>query len=168
MTDRGKKIFLAICIIVPFLVYCVYYYGIMIKNAPYKFSEMESISLKYGLGDSLVNQFDSKSGTYQYVNDQDSIVKAQVNLRKDDLLYLHRKAAELGYWNFPENMRGDAAGQKMPNAPHYILEYKYQHKIKRIDFDLNYNGDPKLKEAAKSLIDMVSATINDAEDKQQK
>lgn len=166
MTDRNKKIFLAICITVPFILYCVYYYGIMIKNAPYKFSEMESITLKYGLGDSLVNQYDSKTGIYQYVNDQDSLVQAKVKLSKDDLLYLHRKAVDLGFWNFPQDMR--VQENKHPNAPRYYLEYKYQRKSKILHFDLDYQGNDKLKNAAKSLIEIVSQTVNDAEDRQNK
>lgn len=165
MTDRGKKIFLAICITVPFVVYCVYYYGIMIKNAPYKFSEMESISLKYGLGDDLVNQYNSQTGIYQYINSQDSLVKTQVKLSKEDLLYLHRKAVDLGFWNFPENMRVASGEQGWSSAPRYVLEFKYKRKVKRIDFELNYQGDPKLRDAAKSLVNMVSETINDAEDR---
>ncbi len=168
MTDRGKKIFLAICIAVPFVVYCVYYYGVMIKNAPYKFAEMESISLQYGLGDDLVNQFDSKSGVYQYVNDKDSVVKTQVKLSKDDLLYLHRKAVDLGFWNFPEDMRVKEGKPGFGVAPRYVLQYTYQRKVKRIDFELNFDGDPKLRDAAKSLIDLVSETINDAEDRQRR
>lgn len=166
MTDRQKKIFLAICITVPFILYCVYYYGIMIKNAPYKFSEMESVTLKYGLGDSLVNQYDSKTGIYQYVNDQDSLVQANVKLSKDDLLYLHRKAVDLGFWNFPQDMR--VQGNKHPNTPRYYLEYKYQRKSKILYFDLDYQGNDKLKNAAKSLIEIVSQTVNDAEDKQRR
>lgn len=168
MTDRQKKIFLAICIIVPFVLYCVYYYGIIIKNAPYKFSEMKSITLKYGLGDSLVNRYDSKTGVYQYMNEQDSLVQSNVKLSNDDLLYLHRKAAELGFWNFPEDLRGPESRNAPSNAPHYILEFNYLRKSKRIDFDLNFKGDPKLKDAAKSLIEMVNTTINDAEDRKRK
>jgi hypothetical protein len=168
MTDRQKKIFLAICIVVPFMAYCFYYYGIMIKNAPYKFTEMESISLKYGLGDSLINQFDSKTGLYQYLNDQDSLVKTQVKLSKDDLLYLHRKAVELGFWNFPQNMRLNPAERTHKTAPHYYLEFIYQRKSKILDFDANYAGNEKLKDAAKILLETVSTTINDAEDKQRK
>ncbi len=165
MTDKQKRIFLAICITVPFILYCVYYYGIMIKNAPYKFSEMESITLKYGLGDSLINQYDSKTGNYQFVNDQDSLVRTKVKLSKDDLLYLHRKAVDMGFWNFPEDM--SAKEKKFTNAPRYYLEFKYERKSKIVYFDLDYQGNDKLKEAAKILIETVSKTINDAEDRQQ-
>lgn len=167
MSDRGKRIFLAICIVVPFLVYCVYYYGIMIKNAPYKFSELESITLKYGLGDSLVNRYNSKTGEYQYINDQDSLVKTNVKLSKDDLLYLHRKAAELGFWNFPENVRSQPGPSSTPLVPHYYLEFSYQRKSKKIDFDLKYVGDPKLLNAAKTLVETVNTAIHDAQERKQ-
>ncbi len=167
MSDRGKKIFLGVCIIAPFLIYMVYYYSIMVKNAPYRFTDFESLTFKYGLGDSLVNQYDSKTGYYQYVNSRDSLVKTKVKLRKDDLLYLHRKAAELGFWNFPENIEGDSENGKAANTPHYYLEYKYKNKTKHILFDVAYRDDPKLNDAAKTLITEVSNMINDVRDRDQ-
>ncbi len=164
MSDRGKKIFLALSIVIPFLIYCVYYYGMMVKNAPYKFSEFESMTFKYGLGDNMVNQYDSRTARYQYLNDKDSLVQKQVKLTKDDLLYLHRKAAEYGFWDFPSEMKGPALtpGQ---SSPHYYLEFKYQRKSKKVMFDLNYNGNPKLKDAVRQLIEIVSKTINTAEER---
>ena len=75
MSNKSKKIFLALSIVVPFLLYCFYYYGMMVKNAPYKFSEFESITFKYGLGDSLINQYSSTTNTYQYLNEKDSLIK---------------------------------------------------------------------------------------------
>jgi len=139
----------------------------MIKNAPYKFSEFESITLQYGLRDSLVNKYDSKTGNYQYLNQNDSLIKTQVRLRKDDLLYLHRKAADLGFWNFPkEIVRSETSDGR--RVPRYILEFNYQRKSKRVVFDLDYDGDQRLKDAARILIEEVSRTINDAEDRNRK
>ncbi|MXV52418.1 hypothetical protein GS399_15695 [Pedobacter sp. HMF7647] len=164
MSDRGKKIFLALSIIIPFLVYCIYYYGIMIKNAPYRFKDMESVVLKYGIGDSLINQFDSKTGNYQYVNTRDSLVKTNVKLTKDDLLYLHHKAVELGFWDFPKQIIGnDTLASK--KAPHFYLEFKYKEKSKTMLFDVSYNQKPKLREAAEQLIKLVQKTITDAADR---
>ena len=162
MTTRSKKIFLAASIIVPFLIYCFYYYGMMVKNAPYKFSELESIQFKYGLGDSLVNQYDSKTAMYQYVTDKDSLVKRKVKLSKNDLLYLHRKAAQLGYWNFPAEISNT---ETAPNTPRYFIQFNYKRKSKTVHFALDYNGDPKLKDAVRRLIEELSKTINDAEDR---
>ena len=84
MRTRSKKIFLVMSIVVPFLLYCFYYYGMMIKNAPYKFSEFQSIHFEYGYGDTLNNIYDSKTGEYQFVNRRDSLVKVNLKLSKDD------------------------------------------------------------------------------------
>jgi hypothetical protein len=165
MSDKGKKIFLGVCIILPFLIYMVYYYSIMVKNAPYRFSDFESISFKYGLGDSLVNQYDSKTGYYQYVNSRDSLVKTKVKLRKDDFLYLHRKAAELGFWNFPEQIVGENTDGQSAKLPHYYLEFKYKDKTKFINFDTGYKKDPKLNDAVKNLITEVTNMISDVRDR---
>ncbi|MFA6946348.1 MAG: hypothetical protein WC220_10660, partial [Pedobacter sp.] len=139
MSDRGKKIFLAICIITPFLLYTVYYYSIMVKNAPYRFSDFESITFKYGLGDSMINQYYSKTGEFQYVNQDDSLVKTTVKLKKDDLLYLHRKAAELGFWNFPDELSGENNPDRSKNSPRYYIEFKYKDKTKHVLYDISYN-----------------------------
>ena len=88
MSDRAKKIFLTLSVIVPFLFYCLYYYGMVFKNAPYKFTEFDSIVFQYGDRGNLLNKFNSKTGEYQYVNAHDSLVKMNLRLNKDDLLYL--------------------------------------------------------------------------------
>jgi hypothetical protein len=163
MSERGKKIFLAICIILPFLLYCGYYYSLMIRNAPYRFSDFESMTFKYGLGDSLINSYYSKTGAYQYINSRDSLVKDTVRLRKDDLHYLHLKAADLGFWNFPNEISSedDGSGRK---SPRYFIEFKYKEKTKSVLYDVRNTEDPKLNNAAKSLITEISNMINDTRD----
>ena len=165
MSDRTKKIFLAICIITPFLFYCVYYYSNMVKNAPYRFSDFESITFKYGMGDSLVNQYNSKTGEYQYLNSNDSLIKTNVKLRKDDLLYLHRKAAESGFWNFPEVLENKSAKTEKINSPHYYIQFKYKEKGKTVLYDAAYSDNQKLGDAARKLTKEISSMINDAEDR---
>lgn len=165
MSDRTKKIFLAICIITPFLLYSIYYYTIMVKNAPYRFSDFESITFKYGMGDSLINQYNSKTGEYQYLNGNDSLIKTHVKLRKDDLLYLHRKAAESGFWNFPEVLENKSAKIEKVNSPHYYIEFKYKSKGKHVLYDAAYSDNLKLGDAAKQLTKEISSMINDAEDR---
>jgi hypothetical protein len=134
----------------------------MLKNAPYKFSEFESMSVQYGERDSLVNKYDSKTGDYQYLNRADSLVKKKLRLTKDDLLYLHRKAADLGFWDFPVDETGDTvkAGRK---PLRYIIEFKYQRKSKRVVFDENFNGDTRLIDANQGLIKEITQVLNRAE-----
>lgn len=168
MSERNKKIFLAICIIVPFLLYCFYYYSQMFKNAPYRFADFESIVLKYGEGDNLINQFDSKTGIYEYLNVRDSLVIDTVRLRKDDLHHLHGKAAQLGFWNLPDEMTTHpsvegASGQRP--AARFFLQYNYKEKSKEVMLDADFDGNPKMLDAAKSIIDEVVRVINDARDR---
>src|ERR1700761_4033487 len=125
--SNAKRIFLALSIVVPFLFYCLYYYGMILKNAPYRFTDFDSIVIQYGDRDSMVNKFNSKTGEYQYVNTRDSLVKTHLRLDKDDLLYLHRKAADLGFWDFPSEEIGDSV-KTGPKPPRYIIQFNYKHK----------------------------------------
>ena len=159
-SQSKKKIFLIASIILPFLLYCFYYYGMMIKNAPYKFSEFQSMRFEYGYRDSLRNKFDSKTGDYQYVNKRDSVVKMQLELNNDDLLYLHRKAADLGFWDFPAN---EMAEDTTIRTPRYLIEFTYKRKTKKVIFDAAFNGNEKLKDANERLIKEIQSKLMEAE-----
>lgn len=161
MSDRTKRIFLGFCIVFPFLLYCFYYYSQMFKNAPFRFADFESIVLKYGEGDSLVNQFDSKTGLYQFVNPQDSLVIDTVRLRKDDAQYLHGKATQLGFWNLPDDMTNGDTDKTKPVARFY-LQFNYKEKSKEVTLDADFNGNPKMLDAAKTMVDEAMRVVNDA------
>jgi len=148
---RSKKIFLLLSIVVPFLIYCFYYYGMMVKNAPYKFAEFQSLVLKYGDTDSMLNRYDSRTGDYQFVNSHDSVVREHLRLTKDDLLYLHRKAADLGFWDFPNHIDADSLAPNFKKAPRYYIEFNYKRKSKRVYFNDSYDDNAKLKDAADRL-----------------
>jgi len=168
MSNKVKKIFLAFSIALPFLIYCVYYYGMMIRNAPYKFSEFDSFVFQYGTGDSLVNKYDSKTGDYQYLNAHDSLVRKHLRLRKDDLLYLHRRAADLGFWNFPDLEMNDSLKSKGIKSPHYLIEFNYKRKSKKVLYDAGFDGDPKLKDANEQLIKEIQKVLDNAENEENK
>lgn len=160
MTTKSKRIFLAICIIVPFIIYCWVYYSSMVKNAAFRFSDFESIELTYGTPGEMVNTFSTKTNEYQYLTKDDRILKDTVKFRKDDLLYLHRKAMELGFWNVDDDMttvRKDSIEGK--EVPRYILKYTYKEKSKEVVLDADYAGIDKMKGAAKSTIDAVITMI---------
>ncbi len=158
MSNRSKKIFLTLCIIVPFLLYSVYYYSKMVKNAPYRFSDFESVTLKAGEGAEYEKTYNSKTRDFQYLNVNDSLIKTKVRLSKDELLVLHRKAAELGFWDWPERMIGDTT----KSSPRYYLAFNYLNKTKKIEINATYNDNQKLKDAALQLIKIVDKSISDA------
>jgi hypothetical protein len=169
MSDKAKKIFLVLTIAVPFLFYCVYYYGRMIKNAPYKFTEFKSFMIQYGTGDSLVNKYNSLTGEYQYLNKRDSLIKTNLLLTREDLLYLHRKAAELGFWDFPSTeLNSDTSKLKGAKPPHYLIEFNYLRKSKKVLFDASYDGDVRLKDANEHLVKEIMHVLSDAEDRRKK
>eukprot|EP01037_Dinobryon_pediforme_P000913 gene913-920_t len=96
--------------------------------------------------------YNSVTGAYQYVNKHDSLVKTTLFLTQSDLLYLHRKAADLGFWDFPANeTSGDTMGYGGQKPPRYYIEFDYQRKSKKVLFDASYNGDEKLKDANVNL-----------------
>jgi len=165
MSEKAKKVFLALTIIVPFLLYCVYYYGRMLKNAPYKFTEFKSFVIKYGTRDSMLNSYNSLTGDYQFLNKHDSIVKMNMFLPKSDLLYLHRKAADLGFWDFPANETGDSAKIEGQKPVRYYIEFNYQRKSKKVMFDQSFSGDSRLKDANNNLIQEIIKVLADAEDR---
>ncbi len=161
MSDSFKKIFLGASIAVPFLIYCIYYYGIMIKNAPYKFTELDYIELKGTVGNKINKFYNSKTMVYQYINLQDKLVTVKVKLNKDDLLYLHRQAVDANFWNLPTDITGDETA----NSPRYYLTFKYKRKEKSIVLDNKFMGNPKHKEFAERLVKTVDKTVQDAEDR---
>src|SRR5690606_14921044 len=165
MSNRGKMIFLGVSVFGSFLLYCVYYYSNMVQNAPYRSYELESIVFKYGEGEDLVNEFDSRKRVFRYLNTEDSLVSVPVHLNKDDFIYIHHKAASLGFWNFPDELINTSDPASAKNAVHYYLEFNYKEKSKKLLLDVNYEGNPKLNSAARSLIEEVQRLINDAQDR---
>lgn len=163
MSDKAKKIFFALTIIVPFLGYCVAYYLPIINNAPFKSKDFVSMQFNWGEGDSLVNQYNSKTGAYQYLNDGDSLIKKVVKLRKDDIIYLHNKANELGFWNFPDEIYNNKEDLKSSKIPRYYFEFKYKGKTKKVLFMSDYSKRPKLRDVALQMKTLVEKTISDAE-----
>lgn len=133
----------------------------MIKNAPYRFSDFEELSIQYGVPDSMFNSYNSKTQDYQYLNRSNEVVKTKLKLTSDDLLYLHRKAMEMGFWNVDDDMtttRTDSTQGK--EVPRYVLEFKYKEKGKTVVLDADYPGNEKMKDAAKTTIEKVLDMIN--------
>jgi len=145
------------------------YYQSIFKEAPYSFSELRSIVFKYGEKDKLLNQYNSATGEYQYLNKKDSLVKTEVNFTATDMLYLHRKAAELGFWDFPSNeVSKDTTRFAGAKPLRYYIEFNYKEKSKKVTFDVDFDGNVQLKEANLRLIDEIMHVLSDARDRQKK
>ncbi|MBC7567639.1 MAG: hypothetical protein H7223_11830 [Pedobacter sp.] len=165
MTFRGKKIFLAFTIVVPFIIYCVIYYTPMLRNAKYRSTEFVSLQFKWGVGAILQNTYDSSTGNYQYVDTRDSLIKTNVKLRKNDIIYLHNKANELGLWNFPEVIANEGEDLKSNKVLRYEIRFNYKRKSKKVIYMTNYTEMPKLRNVAGQMQKLITQSINDAEER---
>jgi len=162
METKSKKIFLMACVIVPFLIYCVYYYAHVFKNAPYKFSEFKSFSVQWGPGNNLINKYDSRTGAYQFIDSHDSLVKMNVHLPKEELLYLHKKASELGFWDWPSVEMGDTTEKRGgQRPPRYVMQFNYQRKSKTVTFDESYFIDTRLKQANEQMVKEIMKVLDE-------
>jgi hypothetical protein len=145
----------------------VSYYKSMFKEAPYDFSQLKSIVFKFGVKDSLVNQYNSATGEYQYQDRRDSLIKMHLDLTRNDLIYLHRKAIEIGFWDFPANeVTNDTTDSNSAKPLEYLFEFNYQNGGKRVLFSDNYDGDRKLVEANLLLISEFQTVLRGAEERQ--
>lgn len=165
MSKRFKTIFLSITIVIPFLIYCIIYYKPIFENAPFRANELVSVQIEWGTGQNLMNRYNSETGVYQYLNPADSVITIQVKLRKDDMLFIHGKASELGFWNFPELIANPGEDITKTPAPRYVITMKYKRKSKSVTYVSDYHDIPKLKNVAEQMQKMVISTINTAEDR---
>ncbi|WP_316798215.1 hypothetical protein [Pedobacter frigidisoli] len=161
MSSRGKKIFLAITIIVPMIIYCYIYYKPIIQNAPFRKDDFVSMQFRYGLKDTLENTYNSATGEYQYVTNKDSVIRKKVFLKADDILYMHRKANEIGLWNFPDTVGKKSEKSKM--VPRYDITFNYKKKSKHVVIYGDFEGNPKLLDAAVEMRKVVQETLTLAE-----
>lgn len=165
MSTNAKKIYLLLTIVVPFLAYCVIYYRPILKNAPFRSDEFVSFQFKWGAGNDMPNSYDSATGDYQYLDAKDSLIRTNVKLRQNDIIYLHNKANELGFWNFPEVIANEGTDLNKSKVLRYVFQFNYKRKTKKVIFVTDYNDIPKLGNVAGQMKTLVEQTINDAEER---
>lgn len=155
-------------VVVPFLAYAIVYYAPILRNAPFKSADFVSFQYQWGEGPNLQNSYDSATGSYQYLNNKDSLIITHVKLKKDDLLYIHHQASELGFWNFPSLIANKGTDLKTTKVLRYRIQFNYKTKTKTVDFVSDFDEIPKLRDVAVNMKTMLEKSINDAEDRYKK
>lgn len=163
MSTKAKKIFLLLTIVIPFLAYCVIYYTPIIRNAPFRSDEFVSFQFKWGPGNVMENSYDSATGKYEYLNASDSLVRTNVKLRQNDIIYLHNKANELGFWNFPDIIANAGTDLKTSKVLRYEILFNYKRKSKKVILVADYQDIPKLRDVSNQMKTLLVQTISDAE-----
>jgi hypothetical protein len=163
ITSFKKNLSLIATIAVILIVAIGGYYLVNLRQGPYPVASFVSLSYKWGVGDSLVNTYDSNSGTYQYLDNRDSLRKTRVKLNANNVIFLHNKANEIGLWELP-----DVIGFKSNNPKDSVLRYeivfKYEKKTKKIVYYTNSeNADVAFK--ATKLQEIVAQTIKEASER---
>ncbi len=160
-----KKLSIVATVTIILITTVVGYFVIGLKKGPYPVNDFESFTYKWGMGDSLINSYTSINGNYQYLNKRDSLIKTNVKLRVDDIIFLHHKLSELGLWSLPT-----VIGVKDNNAatPVYELQFNYKKKVKKI---VIYSGDKDvslLLDSAMRLKTVVQQVVDEAESRYHK
>lgn len=162
MTSRGKKIFLALTVIVPFLIYSIVYYAPIIRNAPFKEKNFVSLEYKWGT-DKLENSYNSATGEFKYLNKNDSLINRNIKLTLRDVKYLDSIADVQGFWNLPNIV---ANGQDEVNDPkqfRYLIRFNYKSKSKEVTYLPSYRGNEKMKGAISKMQKEIELTLIDKE-----
>jgi len=168
MTSRGKKIFLASTIIIPFLIYCIVYYAPIVRNAPFKAKEFVSLEYKWGAGNNLENSYNSATGEYKYYNNNDSLITTKIELSEKDKKFLDSNADEQGFWNLPDVVANNEADLQNSKALRYFIKFNYQKKSKEVTYLSDFNGNPKMRGAAAQIQKVIEQRLIDIEEKQKK
>lgn len=155
-----KTLTIGSSIAVLLLIALIGYYLVSLKKSSYQVADFESFTYKWGTSDNLVNSYSSLSGDYQYLNNRDSLMKSNVKLRANDIIFIHNKIGELGLWNLPSTIGQPTVNSK---AAVYELQFNYRNKAKRILIYSDFDGNPQLLDSAMQIKNLIQQVIDEAE-----
>ena len=136
------------------------YYIISLKKSPYPVANFESFTYKWGVANVLENSYSSVNGDYHYLDNRDSLIKTQVKLSVNDIIYIHNKINELGFWNLPNSI-----GKRSSNAKAlvYELQFKYKEKSKKLTIYSDFAENLLLLDSAMKIKNVLQKAIDEAE-----
>lgn len=141
------------------------YYLINLKQGPYSASNFVAVSYKWGVGDTLLNSYNSETGDYQYLDNRDSLIKTKVKLRANNIIFIHSKANELDLWRLPAVIANKNADLKSDKVLRYEMVFKYEGQTKKIIYLTDYDENQAIALAADELQNTIKKTIDEVEDR---
>jgi hypothetical protein len=139
------------------------YYLINLKKGPYPASDLLSISYKWGVGDTLVNSYDSATGNYQYLDNRDSLIQTKLKLKANNFIFLHSKANEAELWKLPDIIANPNENHQSSQVLRYEIIFKYTEKSKKIIFMTDYNEDLAVAKSVAQIQSAIAQTLNEME-----
>lgn len=136
------------------------YYLLNLRQGPYPVSSFVSVTYKWGVGDTLVNAYYSATGSYQYLDNRDSLHHTRVKLNANNVIFLHNKVNEIGLWELPDSV---VTGNSQPkdSVLRYEMVFHYVEKTKKIVYYTN-SADAKFVDQASKLQEILAKTIAEA------
>ena len=144
------------------------YYLINLKQSKYPVSTFVSVSYKWGVGDTLLNSYNSATGDYQYLDNRDSLIKTKVKLKANNIIFIHSKANELGLWQLPNVIANKNSDLKSDKVLRYEMEFVYEGESKKIIFLTDYDENMQTRLAVAELQKIIKQTIDEVEDRYSK
>lgn len=163
MTSRGKKIFLALSVIIPFTIYSIVYYAPIIRNAAFQEKYFVSLEYQWGAGNKLDNSYNSATGEFRYLNKNDSLITRNIQLSTRDIKYLDSIADVQGFWNLPSVIANSEEDVNDPRKLRYIIKFSYKKKSKEVTYLPSFSGNEKMKGAASKMQREIELTLIDKE-----
>jgi hypothetical protein len=139
------------------------YYFINLNKGPYASSDLASVSYKWGVGDTLINSYNSATGDYQYLDSRDSLIKIKLKLRANNIIFLHSKANEAGLWKLPGVIANPNANLKSDKVLRYEIVFNYEQKAKKIIFMTDYVQDQVIANSVAKIQAAIEQTLKERE-----
>lgn len=157
MSDRYKKIYLIVMVVVPFLIYCGYYYSEMIRKAPYKFGDFRTITIDFNAPDGRETHIDIGTGTVIYARPGEQPLKDTISFGAEELREFHRNLYTNNFFDMPHEMKNE--GSTDPSTGMYVIKAIYTGKQYKVVYETNYRGNKRYKDKLGRIIAYIESNV---------
>ena len=141
------------------------FYIMKVRSGGKQAASFVSLTYKWGVGDTLQNSYNSKSGNYQFLDQRDQLVKENFKLRTNNVIFLHSKINEKDLLNIPDTIANAGVNFKDPKVLRYELKLVYEDTSRNIIYFTNYDQDPVIATKARLLQQTIQQVISEAEER---
>ncbi|HEY9560958.1 MAG TPA: hypothetical protein VIR29_09250 [Anseongella sp.] len=157
MSPRFKKIYLFVMVVVPFLLYSGYYYREMIRKAPFKFEEFQTIRVDFKAPDGRQTHIDIAPGTVTVILPEKDTVHDTVRFSNTELNEFHRTLYTNNFFELPHEMRNEGSIDSTTGI--YTIEAIYDRKQYQVIYETNYRGDSRHKPKVERVIAYIESNV---------
>jgi len=156
-----RKLFVIFSIVVPFIVYSVYYYATLISHAPYRYDQFMGFEYKTFRNGQMRTHINSKTGEFSYFNRKDSLIQTKIQISSSELKDIHEKLRDIIFWDIPL-VAGDSTQKHRTDVLLVYLKVKYKRAEKTVWWQDNYFADRKLDERMAEISTYINSKASEA------